>query len=52
MVDDDDRIEAMTRKWWVLHRGQKATRGESDWSRLEGEKDELVEAIAALAQAR
>ncbi len=44
----ENRIESLTRKWWALHREQQATRGASNWFRLEEEKDEVVELLAEL----
>jgi|TARA_R100001530_G_scaffold108215_1_gene75824 hypothetical protein len=43
----EDRIESLTRKWWALNNHQKTTRGASEWVRLEEEKDEVVELLAA-----
>jgi hypothetical protein len=44
----DNKIESLTRKWWALNSEQKATRGASNWFRLEEEKDEVVELLSAL----
>jgi len=48
MSHEENKIESLTRKWWVLNRQQKATRGASEWVRLEEEKDEVFEVLAAL----
>ena len=47
MSHHENRIESLTRKWWVLHKEQRATYGVSEWARLEEEKDEVVEFLAA-----
>jgi hypothetical protein len=48
MSHKENRIESLTRKWWALNSEQKATRGASNWFRLEEEKDEVVELLTEL----
>lgn len=48
MSHRDNRIESLTRKWWALHREQKAAHGASEWLGMEEEKDEVVELLTGI----
>jgi len=43
----ENKIESLTRKWWVLHKQQRAGFDE-ECEELEGEKDRVVELLAEL----